>query len=62
MHAVLDSSNFLTARVPATLLIALITPEVVHVPPPSNPHTLTISLSSSTSSTYTLVSVTNVCE
>ena len=33
MHAV---QQFLTARVPATLLIAVITPEVVHVPPPSN--------------------------
>ena len=32
---VLDSSNFWTARVPATLLIAVITPEVVHVPHPS---------------------------
>ena len=35
MHAVLDSSNFLTARVPATLLIAVITPETVHVLHPS---------------------------
>ena len=32
MHAV---QHFLTARVPATLLIAVITPEVVHVPHPS---------------------------